>query len=78
METERKPPPGDPPPCRAAADVKGDGKVPGSTADIVYLASFLFLGGIEPPAPGPRTCGPGTEADLKLGCETPPECPADE
>ena len=65
---------GNPPPCRAAADVNGDGEVPGSTTDIVFLANFLFLGGDEPPAPGPRECGSGTKADLKLGCETPPVC----
>jgi hypothetical protein len=30
-------------------DINGDGEVPGSTTDIVFLANFLFLGGAEPP-----------------------------
>jgi hypothetical protein len=30
-------------------DANGDGGVPGSTTDLIFLANFLFLGGLRPP-----------------------------
>jgi hypothetical protein len=60
------------PSCFAACDADADGQVSGVVTDAVYLLTFNFLGGPPPPAPFPG-CGPGTEADTALGCETPPE-----
>jgi hypothetical protein len=60
------------PGCLAACDANGDGQVLGVVTDAVYLLTFNFLGGPPPPAPFPE-CGPGTEADTALGCETPSE-----
>jgi regulation of enolase protein 1 (concanavalin A-like superfamily) len=61
------------PPCLAACDANGDGQVTGQVTDAVYLLQFNFLGGPPPPAPFPE-CGRSTrEADLAIGCITPPE-----
>ena len=63
------------PSCLAACDANGDGQVSGVVTDAVYLLTFNFLGGSAPVAPYPE-CGPGTEADKGLGCETRPQvCP---
>ena len=58
-------------PCTAACDVNGDGDIGGVT-DAIYLLVFNFLGGPPPVEPFPE-CGPGTEKDAELGCETPPQ-----
>ena len=58
-------------PCDAACDANGDGSTCGSVNDIVWLLNFNFRSGLSPPQPYP-VCGPGTEADLALGCQTSP------
>ena len=40
-------------------DVNGDGAVPGATADIVFLANFLFLGRSRPPCLAAADVGAG-------------------
>ena len=59
------------PPCLAACDFNGDGRVTGSVTDAVYFLTFNFLGGPPPPAPHP-VCGPATASDLAIGCRSPP------
>ena len=61
------------PPCLAACDANGDGKAEGRVTDAVYLLYHNFRAGPVPPEPFPE-CGPGTERDAALGCETPPDC----
>lgn len=58
--------------CLAACDANGDGRVTGMVTDAIYLLNFKFLGGRKPPAPFPE-CGPGTEKDVELGCDAPPQ-----
>jgi hypothetical protein len=63
------------PVCWAAADANGDGSV--NVSDPVYHLNFLFGGGTPLPPPGnddPSTCGPGTESDEALGCDTYTSC----
>ena len=64
------------PPCLAACDANGDGRVEGQVTDAVYLLNFNFHGGPPPAGPFPA-CGVGALAtDPSLGCERPPaECP---
>ena len=59
-------------PCNAAGDANGDGGI--NISDAAYSLNFLFAAGSEPPSPFPD-CGPVTDADLALGCETSLECP---
>ena len=61
------------PPCLAACDANGDGRVEGQVTDAVYLLTFNFLAGPSPVEPFPD-CGAGSlETDEGLGCEVPPE-----
>ena len=53
------------PPCRAACDADGNGEL--ELADAVYGLNFCFDGRAAPVAPFPA-CGPGTDADMGLGC----------
>jgi hypothetical protein len=62
----------DAPPCLAACDANGDGRVTGDVSDPVYFLTFAFLGGSPPVLPFPG-CGPGNlNADVLMGCATPP------
>ncbi|MBI4603975.1 MAG: immunoglobulin domain-containing protein [Planctomycetes bacterium] len=64
---------GEEPPCLAACDANGDGKVIGIVGDAVYVLGFNFLGGPPPLSPFPD-CGPGQLAgDEALGCNRGPE-----
>jgi hypothetical protein len=50
-------------------DVNGDGGVPGTTTDMIFLANFLFLGGARPPCLAAADVNgvegvPGTTTDL--------------
>ena len=55
------------PPCFAACDPDGNDEL--ELTDAVYGLNFCFKGTAAPVAPFPG-CGPGTEADTALGCET--------
>ena len=49
------------------SDINGDGIV--NIADVTYSLRWQFLGGSEPPSPGPRDCGLDlTEENEELGC----------
>jgi hypothetical protein len=66
---------GEPEPgCVAVANTNGDDSA--DISDAVYLLTHLFLGGPAPAVPFAE-CGPGElDADVTLGCTTPPEhCP---
>ena len=56
------------PPCLAACDMDGDGKVGGVTADAVAILRFAFAGGAPPPSPFPECTTSATELDRQLGC----------
>ena len=53
------------PPCLAACDPDGNGKL--ELADAVYSLNFCFTGTEAPVAPFPG-CADGTESDSVLGC----------
>ncbi len=53
----------DPLPCMDAADADDDGHV--ALADVIYLLSYLFIGGYPPPEPFPG-CGLDLTPDLLL------------
>ena len=38
--------------------------------DPIYTLGWLYMGGAEPPAPGPATCGPDTtpSKDITVPC----------
>jgi len=45
--------------------------------DGIFILNFLFLGGDAPPAPGMPgfgPCGPDTEADDPIGCDSYSSC----
>ena len=50
-------------------DCDGDGNGELELADAVYGLNFCFAGTNAPVAPFPA-CGPGTETNAALGCET--------
>jgi hypothetical protein len=52
---------GAPPECLDAADSDGTEEV--DLADALRTIWWLFGGGAEPPAPGPRDCGPDPAGD---------------
>ena len=56
------------PSCVAACDADGNGEAELTAA--VYGLDYCFKGSMPPVAPFPK-CGPGTPADVALGCETP-------
>ena len=59
---------GEAPPCPAACDVDGDGRIEGAVSDAVYLLQFLFGGGPMPLEPS-RACGVSDlPSDRELGC----------
>ncbi|MFB3111369.1 MAG: dockerin type I repeat-containing protein, partial [Gemmatimonadales bacterium] len=58
------------PGCVAATNTNGDDAA--NITDATYLLNYLFAGGPAPVAPFPE-CGPGTEADTALGCQTIPQ-----
>ena len=62
-------------PCLSACDVNGDGAITG-VVDAIGLLTWMFIGGVEIPAPSPN-CGPGSLlSDLAVGCEaSPAACP---
>jgi hypothetical protein len=53
--------------CPDAADGDDSGGL--NITDPIKVLSFLFTGGREPPAPGPRACGPDPTADPLGSCE---------
>ncbi len=55
------------PGCVAATNTNGDDAA--NLTDATYLLNHLFRGGPAPAGPFPK-CGPGTEADTALGCQT--------
>lgn len=57
--------------CEDAADSNDDGVL--NRTDPVFLLRFLFCGGLEPPPPGFRECGPDPTGDLLAGCAS--RCP---
>jgi hypothetical protein len=61
------------PPCIAACDADGDGKVIGIVSDGIYLLQHFFAAGPPPPSPYPL-CGPEAEPSA-LSCEDEPFCP---
>lgn len=54
------------PTCLDAADVNDDGLV--DISDAVKILQYLFLGGFEPPAPGPGSCGVDPTPDDLAPC----------
>lgn len=60
------------PPCLAACDADGDGKVGSSVVDALRMLAHAFLGGPPPPAPFPDCGEPQSEGDRAAGCEEPP------
>jgi hypothetical protein len=63
------------PPCLAASDADGDGRVAGKVTDAVYLLTFAFLGGPPPPPPFPECAEGALDTDAALGCRrAPPDC----
>lgn len=59
------------PGCLSACDLDGNGGA--ELTDAVYGLNFCFAGRAPPVAPFPD-CGPGTDADLAVGCETSANC----
>jgi hypothetical protein len=55
---------------------RGDGNADGEVniTDGIFVLNFLFLGGPEPPAPGPTDCGPDETEDDNAEC-APASCP---
>ena len=63
------------PACFDAADADDNGSV--QLTDGIFILNFLFLGGDAPPAPGMPgfgPCGPDTEADDPIGCDSYSSC----
>ena len=63
------------PSCFDAADADDNGSV--QLTDGIFILNFLFLGGDAPPAPGMPglgPCGPDTEADDPIGCDSYTSC----
>ena len=60
------------PPCLAACDANGDGRVAGQVTDAVYLLNYNFLGGTAPVAPFPE-CGAGILPGDSGTCDTQPK-----
>lgn len=58
--------------CQDACDANDDGKI--NLADSVFLLNWLFLMGMEPPAPGPFVDGPDGTLDDPLECNLPVPC----
>ena len=58
--------------CDKAADTNDDEVV--DLTDPILLMRFLFLGGVEIPAPGPVNCGEDPTTGV-LGCEDYTVCP---
>ena len=50
----------------AAADADDNGNV--DLSDAIRILNFLFLGGPEPPVPGPAACGPDSADDNLADC----------
>ena len=62
-------------PCADAADANDDERL--DIADPIYLFGFLFLGGAQPPSPGPPPLPCGQDATppaAPLGCEEVTSC----
>jgi hypothetical protein len=60
------------PPCLAACDADGDGKVTGVVSDAIYLLHHFFASGEPPPPPYPE-CGPEPEPSV-ASCREEPGC----
>jgi hypothetical protein len=59
------------PPCLAACDSTGDGRI--DISDAIYVLLYNFVGGPPPDGPFPE-CGSGPlPTDPALGCSSPPE-----
>ena len=57
------------------ADPDANGAI--QLTDGIFILNFLFLGGDTPPAPGMPglgACGPDTEADDSIGCDSYSSC----
>ena len=53
--------------CMDACDTNADGEV--NITDPIFTLNWLFLGGTEPPSPGPFTCGEaGVNIYQEIGC----------
>jgi hypothetical protein len=61
------------PPCLAACDADGDGKVIGVVSDAIYLLQHFYNSGAPPLPPYPE-CGPEPEPS-DLSCKAAPDCP---
>jgi len=59
------------PSCEDAADTDDSGLL--ELTDCISAIGFFFLGGMEPPPPGPYRCGLDPTADL-LDCNSYPHC----
>ena len=60
--------------CLDAADANDDGDL--NLTDGVIILNWLCRGGLEPPAPGPHTCGPDASEDT-VPCAAYGACAAD-
>ena len=59
------------PPCLAACDANGDGRVLGTVTDAIYIYSYNARGGHLPPAPFPDCAYSINPNDVALGCGQP-------
>ncbi len=58
---------GSAPRCAEAANANDDSRL--NMSDAIFIFAYLFLGGPDPPAPGPRACGPDATPPALEPCE---------